>query len=93
MSIEAFSNINDAEKLKEKIISFAKDFDRKEQNYKSEIKILNEQIKSLRDKLFGRKTEKIYRDDGQIDQRIGIECAVVILFRCRCKCVRDSGNP
>lgn len=66
MNIEAFSNINDTEKLKEKIISFAKDFDRKEQNYKSEIKILNEQIKSLRDKLFGRKTEKIYRDDGQI---------------------------
>ena len=66
MNIEAFTDIKDAEKLKEKIISFAKDFDRKEQNYKSEIKILNEQIKSLRDKLFGRKTEKIYRDDGQL---------------------------
>ena len=66
MNIETFSNINDAEKLKEKIISFAKDFDRKEQNYKSEIKILNEQIKSLRDKLFGIKTEKIYRDNGQL---------------------------
>ena len=66
MNIEAFADINDAEKLQEIILSFAKDFDRKEQNYKSEIKILNEQIKSLRDKLFGRKTEKIFKDDGQL---------------------------
>jgi transposase len=34
--------------------------------YKSENKILQEQIKSLRDKLFGRKTEKIPKDDGQL---------------------------
>jgi len=31
---------------------------RKEKNYQSEIKILNEQIKYLLDQLFGRKNEK-----------------------------------
>ena len=34
--------------------------------YKSENKILQEQIKSLQDKLFGRKSEKTPRDDGQL---------------------------
>ncbi len=72
MNIEAFADINEVEKLKEIVLSFVKDFDRKEQNYKSEIKILNEQIKSLRDKLFGRKTEKIYRDDGQLSLLISL---------------------
>lgn len=62
MTTEIYTKINDVEKLQEIILSFAN----KEQNYKSEIKILNEQIKSLRDKLFGRKTEKIHRDDGQL---------------------------
>lgn len=62
MAIETFTKINDVEKLQGIILSFAN----REQNYKSEIKILNEQIKSLRDKLFGRKTEKIHRDDGQL---------------------------
>ncbi|CCK80229.1 IS66 family transposase [Desulfobacula toluolica] len=66
MNIEVFADINDVEKLKEKIFSFAKDFSNKEQNYKAEIKILNEQIKSLQDRLFGKKTEKIHRDDDQI---------------------------
>ena len=62
MTIETLTTINDVEKLREIILSFAN----REHNYQSEIKILNEQIKSLRDKLFGRKTEKIYRDDGQL---------------------------
>lgn len=62
MTTEIYTKINDVEKLQEIILSFAN----KEQNYKSEIKILNEQIKSLRDKLFGRKTEKVHRDDGQL---------------------------
>lgn len=56
------SKENDVEKLQEIVLSFAN----REQNYKSKIKIFNEQIKSLRDKLFGRKTEKIHRDDGQL---------------------------
>ena len=54
MTTEVYTKINDVEKLQEIVLSLAN----KEQNYKSEIKILNEQIKSLRDKLFGRKTEK-----------------------------------
>ncbi len=63
MNQEAFANIDDVEKLKEMILSFAKDFSNIEQNYKDEIKILNEQIKSLQDRLFGKKTEKIHSDD------------------------------
>jgi len=63
MNIEAFTQINDPEKLKEETLLLIKDFARKEHNYKFEIRILNEQIKSLQDKLFGRKTEKIVRDD------------------------------
>lgn len=34
--------------------------------YKSENRILQEQIKSLRDQLFGRKSEKTVNDDGQL---------------------------
>jgi transposase len=64
MNKEAFANIHDVEKLKEMMASFVSDFSDKEQNYKAEIKILNEQIKSLRDRLFGKKTEKIQKDDG-----------------------------
>ncbi len=63
MNIEAFTQIDDIEKLKEEALLFIKYFARKEHNYKFEIRILNEQIKSLQDKLFGRKTEKIARDD------------------------------
>ncbi len=66
MAIEDFTDINDVEKLRELIRSFTNDFSNKERNYKAEIKILNEQIKSLRDKLFGKKTEKIHPDDGQL---------------------------
>jgi transposase len=35
-------------------------------NLFEENKILQEQVNSLRDKLFGRKTEKIFKDDGQL---------------------------
>ena len=63
MNQEAFANIDDVEKLKEMMLSFVKDFSNKEQNYKDEIKILSEQIKSLQDRLFGKKTEKIHNDD------------------------------
>jgi transposase len=66
MNKEAFANIHDVEKLKEMMASFVSDFSDKEQNYKAEIKILNEQIKSLRDRLFGKKTKKIQKDDGQL---------------------------
>lgn len=66
MNIETFATIDDVEKLQETFLSFAKDFAIKEHNYKIEIKNLNEQIKSLRDKLFGKKTEKVHRDDGQM---------------------------
>ena len=65
MNIEAFTQINDPEKFKEEALLFINYFARKEHNYKFEIRILNEQIKSLQDKLFGRRTEKIARDDGQ----------------------------
>ena len=65
MNTEAFADINDVEKLKEMMVSFVRDFSNQERNYKAEIKILNEQIKSLQDKLFGKKTEKIHKDDGQ----------------------------
>jgi transposase len=35
-------------------------------NLFDENQILQDQIKSLQDKLFGRKTEKSFRDDGQL---------------------------
>ena len=66
MNKEAFADINDIEKLKEMMACFVNDFSDREHNYKAEIKILNEQIKSLRDQLFGKKTEKIHKDDGQL---------------------------
>ncbi|MCG8642894.1 MAG: transposase [Desulfobacterales bacterium] len=54
------------ENSRKDILLLKQDFERKEQNYKAEIKILNEQIKSLQERLFGRKTEKQHRDDGQL---------------------------
>lgn len=66
MTIEGFQDINDVGKLKEIMHSFVTDFSNKEHNYKAEIKILNEQIKSLEDRLFGKKTEQIHRDDEQM---------------------------
>ncbi len=66
MNKEAFADINDVEKLKEMMACFVNDFSDREHNYKAEIKILNEQIKSLRDQLFGKKTEKIHKNDGQL---------------------------
>ena len=59
---DVLSGITDLENLKKVAI----DLNKKNHLYQSEIKILNEQIKSLQDKLSGRKTEKIHRDDGQI---------------------------
>ncbi len=44
----------------------ALDLFRQNQMYQSEIKILQEQIKCLQDKLFGRKSEKTPRDDNQL---------------------------
>ena len=66
MNIEKISGINDIDGLKENLLFLVGEFDRKERNYQSEIKILQEQIKSLQDRLFGRKTEKIYKDDNQL---------------------------
>lgn len=47
----------------EKLLAF---FEQKERAYKSEIKILREQISYLQNKLFGRRSEKITKDDGQL---------------------------
>jgi transposase len=66
MNIGKISGINDIDGLKENLLFLVEEFDRKERNYQSEIKILNEQIKSLQDRLFGRKTEKIHKPDGQL---------------------------
>jgi transposase len=62
MTNDVLSGITDLENLKKVAI----DLNTKNHLYQSEIKILNEQIQSLRDKLFGKKTEKISRDDGQL---------------------------
>jgi transposase len=66
MNIEKISDIKDIEELKETLLFLVGEFDQKERNYQSEIKLLNEQIKSLQDRLFGRKTEKIHKPDGQL---------------------------
>jgi len=66
MNTEGFNGINDVAQLKEIMQSFVTDFSNKERNYKAEIKILHEQIKSLEHRLFGKKTEKIDRDDSQM---------------------------
>ncbi|MCK5165430.1 MAG: IS66 family transposase [Desulfobacula sp.] len=62
MTNDVLSGITDLENLKKVAI----DLNTKNHLYQSEIKILNEQIQCLRDKLFGKKTEKISRDDGQL---------------------------
>lgn len=62
MNTEALIDINNIENLKK----IAIDLNSKNHFYRSEIKILHEQIQCLRDKLFGKKTEKIFRDDGQL---------------------------
>lgn len=62
MTNDVLSDITDPENLKKVAI----DLNTKNHLYRSEIKILNEQIKSLRDKLFGRKTEKLRWDDNQL---------------------------
>lgn len=62
MNADDFKVINDIEKLKETLLSFSE----KEKYYQSEIKILKEQIKILRDKIYGRKTEKILKVDRQL---------------------------
>ncbi|MGD9900876.1 MAG: IS66 family transposase, partial [Calditrichaceae bacterium] len=54
MILEAENTIENVTDLQEMI----NDLLRKEKNYKSEIKILNEQIKYLQNQLFGRKSEK-----------------------------------
>lgn len=63
MVTEFTADIESLEDVKKVISAFL----RKEENYKSEIKILKEQILSLQDKLYGRKTEKIHKHDGQLD--------------------------
>ncbi|MCP4552969.1 MAG: IS66 family transposase [Bacteroidetes bacterium] len=62
MTNDVLSGITDLENIKKVAI----DLNTKNHLYQSEIKILNEQIQCLRDKLFGKKTEKISRDDGQL---------------------------
>ena len=62
MTNDVLSGINDLENLKKVAI----DLNTKNHLYQSEIKILNEQIKSLQDKLFGSKTEKVHWDDNQL---------------------------
>jgi transposase len=62
MTKDTISDIKDIENLREVAI----DLNAKNHLYQSDIKILNEQIQCLRDRLFGRKTEKIYKDDGQL---------------------------
>ncbi len=66
MNQEAFLHITDVEKFKKMMVSCIHDFSIKEDNYKAEIKLLNDQIQSLRDQLFGKKTKKIKKDDGQL---------------------------
>lgn len=66
MNIGKNSDIKDIEGLKENLFFLVKEFDQKERNYKSEIIILNEPIKNLQDRLFGRKTQKIHKPDGQL---------------------------
>jgi transposase len=62
MVTELTTDIETLDDIKKVLTSFSK----KEEAYKAEIKILKEQIRSLQDKIFGRKTEKIHIDDGQL---------------------------
>jgi len=69
MVLEVEKLPHDASKLKEIIVSLAADHLQKEQYYQSQIDRLHEQIRLLRSKLFGRKTEK-YVDAGQDQLRL-----------------------
>jgi len=62
MTNDVLIDISDLENLRKVAI----DLNTKNHLYQSEIKLLNEQIKSLQDKLFGRKTEKLRWDDNQL---------------------------
>jgi len=69
MVLEVEKLPDDASKLKEIIVSLATRHSEKEQHYQSQIDRLHEQIRLLRSKLFGRKTEK-YVDAGQDQLRL-----------------------
>ncbi len=75
MTNDNLSGITDLKSLKKVAI----DLNTKNHLYQSEIKILNEQIQSLRDKLFGRKTEKARWDDNQLSlfNIPGPECPIL----------------
>ncbi len=62
MNTDVIANIDSLEDVKKALSSFIE----KEERYKAEIRILKEQINSLQDKLYGRKTEKIHIDDRQL---------------------------
>jgi len=67
MVVQVDSLPNDASKLKEIIVSLAAHHLEKEQDYEAQIDRLHEQIRLLRSKLFGRKTEKyIDSDENQL---------------------------
>ena len=63
MSLELDSLPDDTSKLKEIIVSLAARHSEKEQHYQFQIDRLHEQIRLLRSKLFGRKTEKYVEAD------------------------------
>jgi hypothetical protein len=57
--IHSYSSISDLEKM-------ALSFEKKEKRYQAEIKILKEQTQLLKDRIFGRKSEKSTLDDRQL---------------------------
>jgi len=59
LELHSDSSISDLEKV---VLSFEK----KEKRYQAEIKILKEQIQLLKDRIFGRKSEKSAPDDRQL---------------------------
>ncbi|MCP3922336.1 MAG: IS66 family transposase [Desulfobacterales bacterium] len=62
MTKDTLNNVDDLKDLKKVAINLFEE----NRLYKSENKVLQEQVKSLQDRLFGRKTEKIPKDDGQL---------------------------
>ena len=67
MDLELGSLPDDTAKLKEIILSLSAHHSQKEQHYQSQIDRLHEQIRLLRSKLFGRKTEKhVDSDENQL---------------------------
>jgi transposase len=62
MTKETLTHSNDIDNVKKIALNLFEE----NRLYKSENKILQEQIQSLRDKLFGRKTEKARWDDNQL---------------------------